>query len=127
MPPHHLISGHILVTDSIVATLPSHAHGRHIVGSMRRRFPDIGPIYYLDTSPFARPVLVVISPYLASRFAQERSFPKHEGMRHFLQSLTGEHDLVTMEGQMWKWGSIFKPGFSSHHLMTLVQKLWEMS
>lgn len=38
-------------------------------------------------------------------------------MRHFLQPLTGEHDLVTMEGQIWK--SIFNPGFSSH-LMTLV-------
>lgn len=88
---------------------------------MRRRFPDLGLIYYLDTWPFALPVLVVISPNLASQFTQERSFPKYEGMRHFLQPLTGEHDLVTMEGQMWEtWRSIVNPGFSSHHLMTLV-------
>lgn len=127
---HHIISSlaTYLVTNSIVATLPSHAHGHHIVDSMRRRFPDIGPIYYLDTWPFALPALVFISPNLESQYRQDRSFPKHEGMRHFLQSLTGEHDVVTMKGQMWKtWRSIFKPGFSSHHLRTLVPDIWRHS
>lgn len=126
MPPHHPIFGHILVTARILATLPKDAHGHYIADSMRRRFPDLGPIYYLDTWPFALAVLVVISPDLASQFTQERSLPKHEGMRHFLQPLTGEHDLVTMEGQMWKtWRSIFNPGFSSQHLMTLVPEMIE--
>lgn len=70
-----------------------------------------------------RPALVVISPTLASQFTQERSLPKYEGMRHFLQSLT-RHDLVTTKGQMWKmWRSIFNPGFSSHHLMGLVPEI----
>lgn len=111
MPPHHLIFGHILVTASILATLPSDPHGHFIADSMRRRFPDLGPI--------ALPALVLIS----SQFTQEPSLPKHEGMRHFLQSLTG-HDLVTMEGHMWKtWRAVFNPGFSSHHLMTLVPEI----
>ena len=104
MPPHHLIFGHILVTASILATLPTDAHGHYIADLMR-------------------PALVVISPTLASQFTQERSLPKYEGMRHFLQSLT-RHDLVTMKGQMWKtWRSIFNPGFSSHHLMGLVPEI----
>lgn len=42
-------------------------------------------------------------------------------MRQFLRPLTGKHDLVSMEGQLWKtWRNIFNPGFSATHLATMV-------
>ncbi|MCJ1422456.1 hypothetical protein MMC29_000336 [Sticta canariensis] len=52
--------------------------------------------------------------------------PKHNGQRQFLRPLSGKHDLVTMEGQLWKtWRTIFNPGFSANHLMTLVPTILE--
>ena len=40
--------------------------------------------------------------------------------------MTGEYDLVTMEGDMWKkWRSIFNPGFSPKHLLSFVSAILE--
>ena len=126
MPPYHPIFGHVLLVANILGRLPRHAHSHYLADQIRRRYPELGAIFYLDTWPFGPPVLVVISPSLASQFTQDRVLPKHKGMRQFLEPLTGRHDLVSMEGQMWKtWRSIFNPGFSANHLMTLVPSIME--
>lgn len=84
-------------------------------------------MFYLDTWPFSPPVLVVLSPIGMRQMTQENPLlPKHKGQRHFLRPLSGKHDLVTMEGQMWKtWRTRFNPGFSANHLMTLVPAILE--
>lgn len=110
MLPRHPIFDHVLLTASVLGKLPRDAHGHYLVDQIRQRYPDLGPIYYLDAWPFRPPLLVVTSPTLVSQFIQDVSLPKHEGMRHFLRPLTGERDLVSMEGQLWKtWRSIFNP------------------
>lgn len=41
-----------------------------------------------------------------------------------MRPLTGNNDLVTMEGQMWKnWRNVYNPGFSASHLTTLVPEI----
>ena len=54
------------------------------------------------------------------QFIQENlTLQKHKGMRQLLCPLTGKHDLVNMEGQLWKTRrNIFNPGFSATHLAT---------
>ena len=86
-----------------------------------RAMPELGPIFYLDSWPMATPILVVASAAGAHQITQEHSLPKHKSLREYMGPLTGEYDLVTMDGDMWKkWRAIFNPGFSSSHLMTLI-------
>ena len=121
MPAHNPILGHLLFASKLTSSLPDDAHGHYLPDLIRRADPDLGPIYYLDNWPFSPPILVVTSPKTAYQITQERSLMKFRGMRTFLRPLTGEHDLVTMEGQIWKtWRGIFNHGFSASHIMTLV-------
>lgn len=46
---------------------------------------------------------------------------KHWSMQDFLVPLVGKDDMVSSNGGLWKrWRTMFNPGFSSQHLMTLV-------
>lgn len=60
------------------------------------------------------------------QLTQENQIPKDKGLRHFLKPLTGEEDLVTLEGAAWKrWRAIFNPGFSANHISTLIPLMVE--
>ena len=124
MPPWSPILGHLAVAKRVVSALPSDAHGYYLADQVRRMYPDLGPDYYLDLYPFAPSMLVVKSPEILRQVTQENPLPKHPGMTTFLKPLTDGLDLVTMEGQTWKsWRSVFNPGFSASHLMTLVPSI----
>lgn len=77
--------------------------------------------FYLDIWPFAMPMLVVISPEGAYQACQDRPLPRFGALRSFMRPLTGGEDLVTMEGkQLQTWRTIFNPGLSASHPITLV-------
>ena len=110
----------------MLGRLPKNAHGHYLADQINRLYPDLGPAFYLDTWPFGPPVLVVISPDMMYQYTQDRYLQKHVGMRRFLEPLTGDYDLVSMEGQMWKrWRRIFNPGFSASHINTLCGSVME--
>ncbi|MCJ1281249.1 hypothetical protein MMC26_000567 [Xylographa opegraphella] len=124
MPAYNPIFGHLLICGKILANLPTDANPHYLPDQTRLAVPGLGPIYYLDNWPFSAPILVTASPSTAYQIAQEHSLPKFHAMRKFLRPLTGEYDLVTMEGQLWKtWRAIYNPGFSLTHLMTLVPQI----
>lgn len=124
MPPHHPLFGHLLVAKDVMSKLPINAHPQYLPGEIQRKFPDVGPVFYLDMWPFSLPLLVVASPSAAYQLTQEHSQPKAAGLRNYMRPLTDNNDLVTMEGQLWKdWRNIFNPGFSASHLMTLVPEI----
>ena len=126
MPPHHPLLGHIPLSARILGKLPKDAHGHYLADQIHREYSDLGPAFYLDTWPFGPPVLVVISPDMIAQYCQDRYLRKHVGMRNFLEPLTGELDLVSMEGQIWKkWRRIFNPGFSATHISTLTKSIME--
>lgn len=121
MPPYNPIFGHLLVCNNIMATLPKDAHPQYLPDQIRRTMPELGPVYYLDTWPFGPVMMVVSSPSTLYQMTQEHSLPKYHALRRFLRPLTDGLDIVTMEGQTWKhWRSVYNPGFSNNHLMTLV-------
>ena len=121
MPPHSLLLGHLPVIRRVLAQLPPDAHPLYIPDQLRRTFPDLGPIYYLDLWPLAPSMLVTASPHTLYQIAQERPLPKYPQLKRFLGPLTDALDLVTMEGATWKfWRGVFNPGFSAQHLMGLV-------
>lgn len=79
------------------------------------------PIFYLDTWPFADPICAIIDPEVAYQVTVQNSLPKHKAIPEAIWPLTGEKNLVSMNGAEHKrWRAIFNPGFSSAHLMTLV-------
>lgn len=83
--------------------------------------------FYLDTWPFATPILVVLKPDMIYQLTQANQIPKDKGVRHFLEPLTGKEDLVTLEGAAWKrWRAIFNPGFSVSHITSLVPDMIEL-
>lgn len=105
--------GSLLVTKDCVATLPYDMHPQYFPYHIRRARPELGSLFYLDNLLYIAPILVVSSPFAAYHITQERFLPKFPAMRYYMQSIAGEYDPVTIEGQMWKtWRGIFNPGFS---------------
>ena len=84
----------------------------------------MGPIFYLDPGPFITFTLVVASPATLAQITTEHALPKFPAIKDFLYPLANGKDIVGMDGREWKyWRSIFNPGFSTSHLMTLVPEI----
>lgn len=121
MPPHNWLFGHLLLVKSVLSKLPADARYNYIPRQVRNAVPELGPIFYLDLWPLGPQILVVSSPAAIYQMTQEHSLPKFHAMRSFMRPMTGESDLVTMEGDIWKsWRSIFAPSFSSSRLLGFV-------
>ena len=126
MPPIHPIFGHLIVLARIMSRLPKDAHPHYLPDQLRRAYPEMGPVFYIDGWPIITTTLVVASPSTLSQITTEHSLPKFPAIRDFLYPLTYGRDIVSMDGQEWKtWRSIFNPGFSAGHLMTLVPDIVE--
>ncbi|KAI9816736.1 MAG: hypothetical protein M1826_001734 [Phylliscum demangeonii] len=124
MPPHHPIFGHILLLARILARLPADAHPHLLADQIRRRYPSLDSIFYVDVWPFGPPILFLLSPDTALQCLHEQRLPKGANFRHFLRPLADGQDLVCLEGGAWRrWRTIFNPGFSAAHLMTLVPSM----
>ncbi|KAK4908195.1 hypothetical protein LTR49_022881 [Elasticomyces elasticus] len=69
----------------------------------------------------ADPMLLIFDPDIAQQITVENNQPKYHGMADFLVHIAGPDDMVASDGELWrKWRTIFNPGFSSSHLMSLV-------
>ena len=124
MPPHHPVFGHLKILSSIVSRLPKDAHPQYLVDQLRRKYPDLGPIFYLDGWPFITLTLVVASPATLAQITTEHVLPKFPAIRDFLYPLANGKDIVSMDGQEWKyWREMFNPGFSVAHLMASVPSI----
>lgn len=121
MPPHNIIFGHFLIVVRLVTQLPRDAHACLLPEEIRRAYPELGPDFYVDLSPFSISMLVVGSPETNYQIAQEHPLEKTMTLKNFVRPLTDGLDFLTMEYARWKkWRAIFNPGFSAAHLMTLV-------
>ncbi|KAI0868948.1 cytochrome P450 71B25 [Hypoxylon argillaceum] len=127
MPPHSFLLGHLGLVAEITRAWPRDFHGHYLALEIRRRFPLLPPIFYLDLWPTGPPLVVITSASGACRIAQhEPQLLKHGGVLGFLQPLIGKHGLVTMEGDEWKyWRGIFNPGFNAANLSTQVPGIVE--
>ena len=126
MPPHHPVFGHLLIAQKILSKIPGDAHPLYMPIHIRREYPEVGPLFYIDLWPFSDPFLVVASPNAAYQLQQEHPQPKADVVRNFMYPMTQNNDLVTMEGKQWKeWRNVYSPGFSAAHLMTLLPHILE--
>ena len=124
MPPHNPIVGHLFLLASVMSKLPKDANPHYLADQLRRRHPDLGPIFYLDAWPFMTLTLVVASPETMTQITTDHVLPKYPAIRDLFYPLANGQDLVSMDGQEWKhWRGIFNPGFSAGHLMNLVPEM----
>lgn len=126
LPPYHPVLGHLLLAKELLSRLPKDAHPSVLAGLIKRAFPDVGQVFYLDMWPLSRPLLVVSSPSVAYQFSQETPLRKSPELRRWLRPLADNQDLVSLEGPTWKkWRNVYNPGFSASHLISLVPLIAE--
>lgn len=121
MPPHNIILGHLPILIRTLGLLPKDAHPLYLSTQIRRSYPDLGPNFYLDVWPFAQSMLVIGTPDIMHQIAYDHVLKKTDVLKSYLRPLTDGLDMVSMDGAPWKkWRSVFNPGFSPTHLMTLI-------
>lgn len=119
-PPHHPILGHLPLFVKLRRRLPPHAHPHTYPYFIREEY-GLGNLFYIDTWPAGAPMLVIIDPEIGAQVSIQHTLNKHQTVKDFMTPLGGDKNLVSMNGPEWKtWRSIFNPGFSAAHLMTLV-------
>jgi len=126
MPPHNPVFGHIFVLASVMSKLPKDAHPHYLPNQLQSTYPDLGPIFYLDAWPFITLSLVIASPATLAQVTTEHVLPKFPAIKDFLYPLANGKDIVSMDGQEWRyWRNMFNPGFSASHLISLVPEIVE--
>lgn len=104
----------------LTATMPPNVHPHTVIYYLREKY-NLPPIFYLDTFPFSWPVCAIIDPEVAHQVTVQNPLPKHECIEKTIWPVVGHKSLVSIDGpEHKKWRAIFNPGFSSVHLMTLV-------
>lgn len=120
--------GHLIELGKLMAESPPGTSSMYIPLIMARKYPEIAKYgcLYMDSWPFAPPMMACFDPDLMAQFTQDNARPKHEMMYREFDPFTGRNDLVTQEGQVWKtWRSVFNPGFSSRNVLSFVPKIIE--
>src|ERR1700761_7512487 len=86
-------------------------------------------IFYVDWWPLGPRWVFIADPELASKFLTTgQSLSKSRLTTDYLAKLLGPSNMVSLEGQAWKsLRSIFNPGFSASHLITLVPYIVDSS
>lgn len=125
-PPHSHIFGHLITMGELVSTLPPDLHPHSFPHHLRKKYPDLGPVFYLDNWPVSYPICAVVDPDVAYQATQQNSLPKHEINKEYIEPFVGKYNMLTLEGNLWKqWRSIFNPSFASGHVIHLVPRIIE--
>lgn len=127
--PHSYLWGHLIEIGKLVAENPQGISGLYVPFLLAQKFPEAGKygVLYMDSWPFAPPMLAVWHPEMQAQFMQDKmSRPKHEMMIREFYPFTQQKDLLTQEGAEWKmWRAIFNPGFSMKNILSFVPKIVE--
>lgn len=127
MLKHNFAFGHLMAVKFHIEKFPSNAHKQHAFGAMSRQFKSA---HYVDMWPFSEPFLMVTSPTLAQQVVQTTpvAYEKPDALRKWFYPLAGGINMFDAPPQQWKpIRSLFGPGFSTAHLMTLVPSMVEQT
>ncbi|KAI9162719.1 putative sterigmatocystin biosynthesis P450 monooxygenase stcS [Paramyrothecium foliicola] len=118
MPPWNPLLGHLLELPPVMKNLPEDTQQPDAFEALCKAYEKDESIIYVDTWPFAAPMIVVCSPALAVQVCQEHDLPKPPILHKFFNPLAGGANLFTMNGPEWKQSrSLFNPGFSEGYIL----------
>ncbi|RAH42519.1 cytochrome P450 [Aspergillus brunneoviolaceus CBS 621.78] len=125
-PPHHLLFGTLPAFMHVQSKAPKDLHPQAQM-TMLQRLYKLGDMFTVDTWPLMDQMYLVANPKLAHQVSQDSSpFPKHPMITRFLKPLTGYNSVLAANDAKWKeLRSLFAPGFSNAHLMTMVPLMVE--
>ena len=107
---------------------PPNTHMQNWLPYIRKKYKT-GDIIYLDFWPLGPRLLLIGDPEVSSQFITTgQSLPKSPLETNYMNVFLGKGNMVSAEGEQWKrLRSMFNPGFSSSHLMTLVPYIVDAS
>ncbi|KAK6365632.1 hypothetical protein LTS17_011018 [Exophiala oligosperma] len=113
--------GHLPLAGECKKLFPPETHVQNWANYIRKKF-DLGDVFYVDWWPIGPRWLFIADPELASKYVTTgQSLRKSHLTTNYLTKLLGRDNMVGLEGRQWKvLRSIFNPGFSASHLITLV-------
>ncbi|AEO66593.1 uncharacterized protein THITE_2114777 [Thermothielavioides terrestris NRRL 8126] len=126
--PHSYLLGHLIETGKIMARFLRDMYPLCIATLVLQKYPHLEKYGFivLDAWPFVLPMIYVFDPDMSSQFTQVHSLPKSDDLKSEFRPLTQNKDLVTLDGQAWKfWRSVFNPGFSVKNLISLTPAFLE--
>ncbi|KAK4935590.1 hypothetical protein LTR10_023384 [Elasticomyces elasticus] len=120
-PMESIFWGHLPIAGECRELFPPQVHMQSWANYIRKKY-DMGDVFYVDWWPLGPRWLFVADPELTSKYITTgQSLRKSHLTTSYLKRLLGKFNMVILEGQQWKFlRSIFNPGFSASHLITLV-------
>lgn len=123
MPEWSWITGHLLVLNKYLKTLPRDVSVNLAVRDLALEY-GATEIFLLDMWPVYPAELVVYDPDAAIQITSKWNLPKTEKFAHAMTPITGGPSLVAMGGVEWKrWRALFNPGFSAASMTDLVPSI----
>ncbi|PKY00379.1 putative cytochrome P450 [Aspergillus campestris IBT 28561] len=123
MPEWSWITGHLLVLNKYLKTLPRDVSVNLAVRDLALEY-GATEIFLLDMWPIYPAELVVYDPDAAIQITSKWNLPKTEKFAHAMTPITGGPSLIAMGGAEWKrWRALFNPGFSAASMTDLVPSI----
>ena len=120
--------GHLDIAGECTKLFPPKAHPHSYIRWMQKKYNQ-GEIFYIDWWPFGPRWMFISDPELTSQYiTTKQNLPKSPLETDFLDMFLGTNNMLSLEGDHWKsLRSIFNPGFSANHLMTMVPYIVDAS
>ncbi len=127
-PRQNWLLGHLYIAAECQKVFPAGLHVHNWARYMQKKYNQ-GDVFYVDWWPFGPRWLFISNPELISQHVTTtQNLRKSPLETRYLDDFLGPHNMVSVEGQHWKnLRTMFNPGFSSAHLMTLVPYIVDAS
>ncbi|KAF2651398.1 cytochrome P450 [Lophiostoma macrostomum CBS 122681] len=112
--------GHLRVLDEQLQPLPPDVNVYTGMKDLVQNHVDT-EVFLMDLWPIFQPVLMISGPELAIQASIKHDLPKPHHQQESFRPIIGGPSLITMNNEQWKmWRSLFSPGFSASHMLSLV-------
>ena len=127
-PVKYWLLGNLDVMAKALALFPEDVHAHVVFNYIHQKY-NMPSVWYMDLWPVSTRFLFSNDPVYASRYATTgQSLPKAPIAAEYVDEFLGYNNLVMAEGAHWKtMRTIFNPGFSAAHLITLVPYMIDSS
>ncbi|PHH79136.1 hypothetical protein CDD82_2575 [Ophiocordyceps australis] len=113
-------TGHLLVFQKYRDKIPPDATVTYALRDLSKEFADT-EVFLIDSWPVVKAFLMLTGTKASMQVCNEYNMPKSAIVARVMRPVTGGPDLVSMNGQEWKyWRRIFNPGFSSGAMLNNV-------
>ncbi|KAK2599128.1 hypothetical protein QQS21_005389 [Conoideocrella luteorostrata] len=113
-------TGHLMVLQKYLGRIPPDAAVAFAMRDLAQEFTDT-EIFLMDFWPVYPALYTVISPEVTAQVCSKYNLPKSAANARSMKPVTGGPDLVSMNGDEWKyWRTLFNSGFSAGTMLNNV-------